>query len=45
MWHRNRVIQTRRNVDLADLYYVGTDNNVADIGTRADRVTIDDIGP
>ena len=45
MWHRNRVIQIRRNVDLDDLFYVGTDHNVSDIGTRADKVSIDDIGP
>ena len=45
MWHRNRVIQTRRNIDLDDLFYVGTDHNVADVGTRADKVTLDDVGP
>ena len=45
MRHRNRVIQTRRNVDLEELFYVGTDHNVADIGTRADKFTIDDVGP
>ena len=44
-WHRNRVIQIRRSVDLSNLYYVGTDHNVADIGTRAEKVTIEDVGP
>lgn len=28
-----------------NLYYVGTEDNVADIGTRADKVTLSDIGP
>ena len=44
-WHRNRVIQIRRGTDLDNLYYVGTEDNVADIGTRADRVSIADVGP
>ena len=44
-WHRNRVIQIRRATDLSNIYYVGTDHNVADIGTRAEKVTIDDVGP
>ena len=30
---------------LADLYYVGTDHYVADVGTRAENVTIEDVGP
>ena len=45
MWHRNRVIQTRRNIDLDNIFYVGTDDNVADVGTRAEKVTIEDVGP
>ena len=45
MWHRNRVIQTRRNMDLDDIFYVGTGDNVADVGTRAEKVTIEDVGP
>ena len=45
MWHRNRVIQLRRGTELENLYHIGTDHNVADVGTRADRVTIEDIGP
>ena len=44
-WHRNRVIQIRRSTDLCDLFYVGTEYNVADVGTRAEKVSIDDIGP
>ena len=45
MWHRNRVIQIRRGTELQNLYHVGTDYNVADVGTRADKVCIEDVGP
>ena len=45
MWHRNRVIQIRRGTDLPNLFYVGTEHNVADVGTRADKITLDDVGP
>ena len=45
IWHRNRVIQVRRGTELQDLYHVGSDYNVADVGTRADKVGIEDIGP
>ena len=38
IWHRNRVIQIRRGTELDNLYHVGTDHNVADVGTRADKV-------
>ena len=44
-WHRNRVIQIRRSTDLSDLYYVSTVHNVADVGTRAEKITLNDIGP
>ena len=44
-WHRNRVIQIRRGTDMDKLYYVGTDDNVADIGTRAEKISITDVGP
>jgi hypothetical protein len=44
-WHRNRVIQIRRGTDLSNIYYVGTDHNVADVGTRAEKVCIEDVGP
>ena len=37
MWHRNRVIQIKRNIDFENLFYVNTESNVADIGTRADK--------
>ena len=45
IWHRNRVIQIRRGTSLECLYHVGTEFNVADVGTRADKVSIEDIGP
>ena len=45
IWHRNRVIQIRRGTELDNLYHVGTDHNVADVGTRADKVCIEDVGP
>ena len=45
MWVRNRIIQIRRGTDFDNLYYVGTDFNAADIGTRPERVSLKDIGP
>ena len=39
------MIQIRRGTQLQDLYHVPTEHNVADVGTRADKVIIDDIGP
>ena len=44
-WHRNRVIQIRRGTELCKLYYVSSENNVADVGTKADRVRLEDVGP
>ena len=45
MWVRNRVIQIRRGTDFSDLYYVSTQNNVADVGTRSEKVSVQDVGP
>ena len=45
MWVRNRIIQIRRGTELSELYHVGSEHNVADVGTRADKVTIGDVGP
>ena len=45
MWVRNRIVQVRRGTDLEDLYYVGTDYNVADVGTRPEKISITDVGP
>ena len=42
-FHRNRVVSIRRAVELQDLYYVKTDENPADCGTRPDKVSIEDI--
>ena len=44
-WHRNRVLQIRRGTEISNIFYVGTEDNVADVGTRADKVTLDDVGP
>ena len=43
LFHRNRVIQIRRGTELDKMFHVGTDHNPADVGTRPDRVTLDDI--
>ena len=42
-FHRNRVVSIRRSVDLKNLYYVKTDENPADCGTRPEKVAIEDI--
>ena len=43
-WHRNRVLQIRRGTEIPNIYYIGTEDNVADVGTRAEKVTIEDVG-
>ena len=45
MFHRNRVIQIRRGSELDHIYHVKTEENVADLGTRPERVKITDVGP
>ena len=45
IFHRNRVIQIRRGSELSSLYHVATDQNLADLGTRPDKVKLSDIGP
>ena len=42
-FHRNRVVSIRRALELKDLYYVRTDQNPADSGTRPDKVSVEDI--
>ena len=42
-FHRNRVVSIRRALDLQDLFYVKTDQNPADSGTRPDKVSVQDI--
>ena len=43
LFHRNRVIQIRRGSELEKMYHVKTDHNPADVGTRPDVVSIDDV--
>ena len=45
MYHRNRVIQIRRGSDLDRLFHVKTEENLADLGTRPEKVKISDVGP
>jgi hypothetical protein len=40
---RNRVIQVRRTTELENMYHVTTDQNPADVGTRPELVTLDDV--
>ena len=45
LFHRNRVLQVRRGMELDDLYHVKTEQNPADCGTRPGKVKISDVGP
>ena len=45
MFHRNRVVQIRRGTEMDRLYHVCTEENLADLGTRPERVRITDVGP
>ena len=45
LFHRNRVLQTRRGTDLETVYHVRTECNPADCGTRPDKVKLSDVGP
>ena len=42
-FHRNRVVQVRRAVEVENIYHVRTELNVADCGTRPDKVKVEDI--
>ena len=42
-FHRNRVVQVRRGVELKNIYHVKTDLLVADVGTRPEKVAAQDI--
>ena len=44
-FHRNRVVQIRRGVELNKMYHVKTDLLVADIGTRPEKVRVEDVKP
>ena len=45
LFHRNRVVQIRRTVDLDKMFHVITSENLADLPTRPDRVGIEDADP
>ena len=45
LFHRNRVLQIRRGTQLENVYYVRTDVNPSDCGTRPDKVKLSDLGP
>ena len=45
MFHKNRVVQIRRGTELDQLYHVRTEVNSADVGTRPDKLKIQDVGP
>ena len=44
-FHRNRVVQIRRSLDLKNLYHVKTKFQPCDLGTRPQKVDVTDIGP
>ena len=44
-FHRNRAIQIRRAVNLCNLYHVKTRFQPCDLGTRPEKVEVEDIGP
>ena len=45
MFHKNRVIQIRRGTKLDQLYHVRVEVNSADVGTRPDKLKIQDVEP
>ena len=45
LFHRNRVVQVRRTTKLDNVYHVVTDQNLADLPTRPDKVSLSDVGP
>ena len=45
LYHRNRVIQVRRGTELDKLFHVKTEENLADLGTRPERIKVTDVGP
>ena len=42
-FHRNRVVQVRRGVELQNIYHVNTEILVADVGTRPEKITAKDV--
>ena len=45
MFHKNRVLQSRRGTDTDPLYHVRTEVNGAVIGTRPEKISISDVVP
>ena len=45
LYHRNRVVQIRRGTELDKMFHVRTDQNLADLGTRPEKVKVSDVGP
>ena len=45
MWHRTRTVQVRRGTPLENIFHVNTKDNIADIPTRPDTITLEDLGP
>ena len=45
LFHRNRVVQVRRTTELNNIYHVVTDQNLADLPTRPEKVNISDASP
>ena len=45
IFHRNRVVQIRRTTDLAKIYHVVTDQNLADLPTRPEKTSYVDADP
>ena len=45
IFHKNRVIQILRGTDTSELFHVKSEYNPADVGTRPDKVSIDDVMP
>ena len=44
-FHRNRVVQIRRSVDLRNLFHIKTKYQPCDLGTRPSKVSAEDVGP
>ena len=45
LFHRNRCVQVRRGTELERIFHVISEENPADLGTRPDLVTEEDVGP
>jgi hypothetical protein len=45
MFHKNRVIQIHHGTKLDQLYFVRREVNSADVGTKPDKLKIQDMGP